>query len=153
MGTPGKDFVGVATPFYCLDEKGRILMQKRGQATRDERGRWDPGSGRLEKDLTMEENVKKEVREELGARCKIDEKLPPHSIFREQEGAKTHWLVIPFFVRVEPGEVEINESDKISELKWVTIDELPEPLHSGFKYTFEKYKPVFKRKLKDSSGD
>ncbi len=144
MQEPGKDFVGVATPFYCLDEEGNILFQKRSSKTRDESGRWDPGSGKLEKGLTLEENVKKEVREEVGAEAEVIGRIPAHGIFREHEGEDTHWLAICFFVKVNRDTVRLNEPEKIEELQWAEIGDFPEPLHKGFKQTFEQYREKFK---------
>lgn len=146
---PGKDYVGVATPFYCLDSNGCILFQKRSSNTRDESGRWDPGSGKLEKGLTLEENVKKEVKEELSADAEIIGRLPAHGIFREHEGEDTHWLAACFFVRVDRDEVKLNEPEKIDELKWAEIGDFPEPIHTGFKDTFDEYREQFEEIVKE----
>jgi len=140
---PGEDYIGITTPFYCHDGNGRIVMQKRNSNARDEHGRWDPGSGKLEKGLTLEENVKKEVREEYGCECTVQESLPPHGIFRGQDGEETHWLAVPFFVRVDPEEVENGEPEKFDEINWFDIDNLPENLHTGFEYTFKNYRDKF----------
>ena len=146
---PGKDYIGISTPFFCVNDSGEILFQLRGKETRDESGRWDPGSGKLEKGLELEENVKKEVREELNTECAVIDRLPAHGIFREHEGEKTHWLVAPFFVKVDEEEVEINEPDKIEELKWAEPGDFPEPLHTGFKDTFNTYREKFEQVLEE----
>jgi 8-oxo-dGTP pyrophosphatase MutT (NUDIX family) len=142
---PGKDYIGISTPFFCLNDQGEILFQLRGEQTRDESGRWDPGSGKLEKGLTLEENVKKEVHEELDAECEIIDRVPAHGIFREHEGEETHWLVVPFFVRVDQEQVEINEPEKIEELRWAKLGDFPEPLHKGFESTFKSYEQKFEK--------
>ena len=51
---PGIDYIGVSTPFYCHDGQGNFLFHKRSQKCRDEQGRWDTGSGKLEFGLTVE---------------------------------------------------------------------------------------------------
>lgn len=139
----GIDFVGITTPFYCHDGKGNFLLHKRSENCRDEQGKWDPGSGQLDFGLSAQENVLKEVFEEYGCVCEIQEELLAHDIFREFDGIKTHWVAIPFFVLVDPNEVRINEPDKIDEIGWFTLDNLPEPLHSGFRFSFEKFKNHF----------
>ena len=144
----GIDYVGITTPFYCTDGKGNILMHKRSAQCRDEQGMWDPGSGKLEMNLSLEQNVLQEVMEEYSCKGEIIGQLPAHDIFREQDGVKTHWVAAPFFVKVNPEEVKIGEPHKIDELKWVTLDTLPEPLHSGFKMTLEKYRDYFDRAFK-----
>lgn len=140
---PGIDYIGITTPFYCNDGKGNFLLHRRSQSCRDERGRWDTGSGQLEFGLTPEENVLKEVFEEYGCKGFIQEPLPPHSIFRKHQGVDTHWLAIPFFIKVNPQEVKVNEPAKIDEIKWFILDNLPKPLHSGFSFTFSTYRFFF----------
>ena len=139
----GIDYIGVTTPFYCHDGKGNFLLHKRSKNCRDEHGRWDPGSGKLDFGVSLEENVLREIMEEYGCGGEIPEQLPSHDIFREQNGKKTHWLAVPFFVKVNPSEVKNNEPEKIVELGWFRLDTLPEPLHSGFAYTYKTYKGFF----------
>ena len=93
---PGIDYVGITTIFFCHDGKGNFLFHKRSDKCRDEHGRWDTGSGKLEHGLTLRENVLKEIEEEYGCVGVIDEELPPLDIFREHNGEKTHWLAVPF---------------------------------------------------------
>ena len=139
----GYDYVGITTPFYCHDGNGNLLMHKRGLQCRDEQGKWDTGSGKLEFNLSIEENVLKEVLEEYGCKGEISERLPAHDIFRTFDGVKTHWIAMPFIIKVNRDDVKNNEPHKIAELKWFKINNLPEPLHSGFQYTFNRYKNYF----------
>ena len=142
---PGIDYIGITTPFYCNDGKGNFIFHKRSKNCRDEQGKWDAGSGQLEIGHTPEENVLKEVFEEYGCKGEIQEQLPAHSIFREFNGVKTHWLAISFFIKVDPAEVKNNEPDKIEEIKWFRLDNLPKPLHTGFLFTFNNYKKNFNK--------
>lgn len=142
---PGIDYIGVSTPFYCNDGKGNFLLHRRSKKCRDEEGHWDTGSGQLDFGLTPEENVLKEVEEEYGIKGTIQEKLPAHSIFRIHKGKKTHWLAIPFFIKVDPKKVKINEPEKIDILGWFKLNKLPRPLHTGFVYTFKTYRKYFQK--------
>lgn len=142
----GIDYVGVCTPFFCNDGR-RLLLHKRSEQCRDERGHWDVGGGKLEHGLSLEENVLKEVKEEYGCKGEITERLPALDVFRELDGQKTHWIAVPFFVRVEPSEVRINEPHKIAELGWFPLDRLPAPLHSGFAHELEKFRDYFDKHL------
>lgn len=141
----GIDFIGVGTPFYCTDGKGKFLFHKRSNNTRDEQGAWDTGSGQLEFGQTLEESVLREVREEYGCEGRILEQLPAHSIFRVHDGMKTHWVITPFFILVNPKQVKINEPHKIDEIGWFTLDKLPTPLHTGFQHTFHTFRSYFKK--------
>lgn len=144
----GFDYIGVTTPFYCFDGNGNILMHKRTTACRDEHGRWDAGSGKLEFNLSLTQNALQEVLEEYCCKGEIIHQLPAHDIFREQNGVVTHWVAIPFFVLVKPEEVKIGEPSKMEELGWFSIDALPTPLHTGFEYTFMRYKSHFEKYAK-----
>lgn len=141
----GVDFTGIVTPFYCNDSKGKLLLHKRSINCRDEHGAWDPGGGRLEFGQTPEESVLREVREEYGCKGIIQDILLTHTLIREWKGKQTHWLIIPFFVKVNPSEAKINEPDKIDEIGWFTLDNLPQPLHTGFQHTFSRNKKHFVR--------
>ena len=144
----GYDYVGITTPFYCHDGNGNLLMHKRGQACRDEKGKWDPGGGKLEFDLSVEENVLQEVLEEYGCKGEISERLPAHDIFRTFDGVKTHWIAVPFIIKVKRDEVKNNEPHKIEDLSWFKMDNLPKPLHSGFQYSFNYCKDYFDKYFK-----
>lgn len=144
----GFDFIGVTTPFYCTDGKGNILMHKRTEKCRDEHHRWDTGSGKLEFDLSLEENVLQEVLEEYGCKGEVIGSLPAHDIFREQNGVKKHWIAVPFFIKVNPKEVKNGEPEKIIDLTWYPLSKLPKPLHSGFEYTYTKFKKEFEKIFK-----
>ena len=73
----------------------------------------------------------REVKEEYDCDGVILALIPPISIFRNQNGIDTHWLALPFIVKVNPNQVKNNEPDKIEELGWFTLDNLPQPLHSA----------------------
>ena len=144
----GFDYIGISTPFYCHDGNGKILLHKRSEKCRDEHHRWDPGSGQLEHGLSIEENILKEIMEEYGCEGELQELLPAHDIFRDQDGNKTHWIAIPAFVKIDPSKVKIGEPEKMLEIGWFSIDELPEPLHSGFAHTFNIFNEHFRKYLK-----
>jgi len=140
---PGVDYIGITTPFYCNDGDGLFLFHKRSKNCRDEQGKWDAGSGQLERGLTPEANVLKEVGEEYDCKGEIQGSIPVHSIFRDLNGQKTHWLAVPFFIKVDSKEVKNNEPDKIDEIRWFSLDRLPIPLHSGFSFTFNNFRSYF----------
>jgi 8-oxo-dGTP diphosphatase len=141
----GLDFVGITTPFYCHDGMGNFVLHKRSIQCRDEWGKWDPGSGKLDFGVSLEDNVLREVMEEYCVAGNLDERLPAHDIFRIQDGIKTHWIAIPFIVKVEREKVKIGEPNKAEELGWFRLDNLPQPLHSGFEHTLTKYRNYFEK--------
>lgn len=144
----GVDYIGISTPFYCHDGKGRFVLHKRSNACRDEHGRWDAGSGQLEFGEDPTEGVLREVFEEYGVKGEITDQLPAHSILREHQGVKTHWLVIPFFVKVDIKRVTRGDPDKMLKIDFFTLDNLPVPLHSGLQMTMTRFPRHFAKYCK-----
>jgi len=106
-------------------------MAKRSARARDEHGRWDFGGGGLKHGYSLEDNVRREVKEEYDAEAKDIEFIGYFDAFRETpEGVPTHWLAMCFAVRVDPAEVKINEPDLFDDGGWFTLDSLPSPPHS-----------------------
>lgn len=136
----GKSFVGVATPIFCHDGKGKFFMAKRSRNCRDEHGRWDIGSGGLKHGQTAEENAIREAKEEYDANVKKIEFLGYRDVFRTQDGHQTHWLSLDFALLIHPASMRNNEPNNFDEVGWFTMDNLPSPLHSQQKIFFEKYK-------------
>ena len=141
----GINFIGINTPFYCNDGAGNFLLHKRSANCRDEQGNWDTGGGKLDFGISLEENVLREIMEEYGCSGEIQGRLPAHDIFREHKGAKTHWIAVPFFVKVNPKEARINEPHKMDEIGWFRLDALPDPLHTSFQFTLTSFPEYFKR--------
>ncbi len=136
----GKDYTGVTVTYLCHDGAGNILMHKRSERCRDEHGRWDCGGGALEFEDTIEDTLKKEVREEYGTEVLDFEFLGYRDVHREHDGKKTHWVALDFKVLVDPAQVVNNEPHKFEEVAWFTKDALPEPLHSQLPGYFERYR-------------
>lgn len=128
----GVDHIGISASFIVHDGKGNILLQKRGPGARDENGNWDVGGGAIEFGESIDEAVRREIKEELCTDTIDIQFLTVYDAFREFNGAKTHWVAIMHAVQVDPKKVRIGEPDKIDELGWFTSDKLPSPLHSQF---------------------
>lgn len=139
----GIDHVGVTTAFYCNDGNGNFLLHKRSNSCRDERGKWDFGGGKLEFGETLEESALREAEEEYGVRGEIQEQLPAHSAFVEQDGVKTHWVVVTFLIKMDIRKARIMEPEKATALGIFTLDNLPEPLHVTASADLSRYKEYF----------
>lgn len=133
----GIDHIGISASFVVHDGDGHILLQKRGLKCRDEQGRWDVGGGAIEFGESIDDAVKREIKEELCTEPLDIQYLTLYDAHREHEGSKTHWIAIIHAVLVDPATVKIGEPHKIDELGWFTSKNLPEPLHSQFHKSFK----------------
>ena len=136
----GQDHIGVCVVYFCHDGQGSFVMAKRSASARDEQGRWDIGGGGLEFNETVEECLRKEIKEEYCANVQSYEFLGYRDEHREQNGAPTHWIALDFKILVDRAQVKLGEPHKFDDLKWFRLgDPLPSP-HSQLPHFLEKYK-------------
>jgi 8-oxo-dGTP diphosphatase len=145
----GFDFTGVSIVFFCHDGEGNFLLSKRSTNCRDEHGTWDPGGGGLEVHDTVEDTIRKEIKEEYCADVLAQEFLGFRDVHREHEGKKTHWIALDFKVLIDKTQVKNGEPHKLEEIGWFRLETLPSPLHSQFPYFLEKYREKLARKNPD----
>jgi len=126
----GVDYIGVTCVFFCHDGKGRLLMQKRGSRCRDERGRWDCGSGSLEFGETFEQAVRREIREEYRVVPKELTFCGVRNVLRKNGEQRTHWVSVVFSALVDPKKARNGEPHKFDAIAWFDPKKLPKPLHS-----------------------
>ncbi|HVE80780.1 MAG TPA: NUDIX domain-containing protein [Candidatus Dormibacteraeota bacterium] len=129
----GIEYIGVTCVFICHDGKGKILLHKRSQNCRDERGRWDSGAGELEYGEDFELAVEREILEEYGCQAENIRQLGVHNVIRNEEEGLTHWVAVVFSAQVDPAEVKIGEPHKMDEIGWFSPKDPPSPLHSQLK--------------------
>ena len=140
----GVDFVGVSIIYFCHDGQGNFVMAKRGKNTRDEHGRWDIGGGGLEFEDTVEETIRKEIKEEYCTDVLDFEFLGYRDVHRENEGKLTHWIGLDFKVLIDPKKVKNGEPHKFDEIGWFTLDTVPENSHSQFPNFLNLYQDKLK---------
>jgi len=139
----GIDHIGVSACAIVHDGNGRILLMQRGPGARDEHGRWDICGGAIEFGESIDEALKRELKEELCAEPLDVEFLLAYDAHRvHTDGRPTHWVTLIHAVKVDPAKVKIGEPHKISQIGWFYSSELPEPLHSQFR---KSYEPALKR--------
>jgi len=141
----GVDNIGITVAFFCNDGNGNFVLHRRSDACRDEQGKWDCGGGKLEFGEEPEAAVLREVKEEYGVNGTIQEQLSAYSLFREQGGVNTQWLVLPFLIKIEVKKAKIMEPDKATDIGIFTVNNLPQPLHPGLQKLLLLYKNRFKR--------
>jgi 8-oxo-dGTP diphosphatase len=135
----GEDYTGVTVVYLCHDGKGNFLLNKRSNQTRDEHGAWDAGGGGLEFGDTVEDTLRKEIREEYCTDVASYEFMGYRDVHRTHDGRPTHWIALDFKVFVDRDKVKNGEPHKFEEIGWFTLDRFPEPLHSQFPFFLVKY--------------
>ncbi len=133
----GIDYIGVITPFFCHDGKGNFLFYKRGNASNDEIGKWDCSGGTLKFGEQPEEGMKRKLKLQYCCNPIGFKQLPALSIIMPIDGVLSHFLAIPFLVKVNPSEVRIGDPEKMQEIGWFTLGKLPEPLHPGAQFVID----------------
>ncbi len=136
----GEDHIGVCVVYFCHDGKGNFLMAKRSENCRDEIGCFDIGGGGVEFGDTVEDTVRKEIKEEYCTDVLNSEFLGYRDVHRENNGKKTHWVALDFKVLVDPEKVKIGEPHKFSEIGWFQLGKMPEKVHSQFPKFLDLYK-------------
>lgn len=128
----GVDYTGITGSCICLDDDGRFILSKRSQNCRDEQGTWEIVGGSIEFGETLEEHVRREVREEYNAQLGELKLLEPVTLNRVHNGKATHWILFVWTAKVlNIPDVRINDPRAIDEIGWFTLDTLPSPLHSA----------------------
>ena len=136
----GRDYTGISVTFFCHDGDGNFVLHKRGARCRDENFTWDFGGGSLEHGETLEDGVMREVAEEYGTKPLTMQFLGFDEVFREHNGAQTHWIAFRYKVLVSRDAVINAEPETHDEIGWFALDALPAPLHSQLPHCLEKYK-------------
>src|SRR3989338_5752465 len=131
--SPGVDYIGVTCVFYCHDGNGHLLLHKRSQKCRDERGAWDCGGGTMGFGETFESAVRREIKEEYCVRPTKLTFCGVTNVLRKNGKTKTHWVALIFAAKVDPKKVKIGEPDKMEEIGWFRTNKLPRHLHSMLK--------------------
>lgn len=140
----GIDFVGIFVTGICHDGNGKILYRRRGLGARDEQGKWDPGvGGALEHGETIEDCLKREIREEIGVGFKEFEFLGHMEKFRNLDGLSTHWLGFYFKCLIDPALVVVSDNQETDAMVWAPFHEHQSPMMTGFTDTFAKFKHTF----------
>jgi len=136
----GTDFTGITIVYFCHDGNGNFIMAKRNANTRDEHGRWDIGGGALEFGETVEGTLKKEIKEEYGTDVVSAEFLGFRDVHRTREGYPNHWVALDFKVLIDPKKVKNGEPHKFEDVKLVTFETMPKPVHSQLPTFLKLYK-------------
>ena len=129
-------FKTISAVLVVLIKDGKVLLQKR-KGTGFADGMWDfSTSGHVEEGESMSDAVKRETREEIGVDTENADFVGlMHSL--GEDGVPRYLGV--FTVTDYDGEPKICEPDKCSELKWFSLDTLPDNVIESRKKALESF--------------
>lgn len=126
---PGIDYIGVSVGVLVVKELGEVFLAQRSRHASNERGCWETPGGKVDLGETLEEAVRREMREEYGVEIEILAQFPAADHLLPAEGQ--HWVATTFLARLAPGSApRIREPHKCDGIGWFPLDALPSPLSS-----------------------
>lgn len=133
MGQPGLDFPGLGVGLAILRD-GKLLLCKRMKAP--EAGHWNIVGGKVDHMEPAELAARREAAEETG----LEIGTIRYVGMTEQriEADRQHWVSLLYVTDDTTGEPQLTEPDKLSEIGWFDLDDLPQPL-SVFTQTILTY--------------
>lgn len=135
---PGKDYVGVGVGAMIFNDKGEVLMLKRGQGAKNERGCWEVPGGGVDLGESLAQAIVREMKEEIGVDIIVEYQLLAFDHLLEEENQ--HWVGVPFVARIKKGQTpKIAERHKHEAIGWFLPDELPAPLALTTRPTIAAY--------------
>ena len=135
----GVDFIGVSVGAMMINREGKIFLSKRSKNVRNEAGHWEVPGGQVEFGETLQDAVKREMREELDIDIELLEQLPAanHIIPADHQ----HWVPTTFLSRiVGKKQPRIVEPEKCDAIGWFSFNKLPSPLSIITKVDIAWYK-------------
>jgi len=138
----GKDYIGVGVGAMIFNDKQELLLCKRGQAAKNERGCWECPGGSIEFGETMAQATIREVQEELGIDIRLQHQL--HAVDHLIPSEGQHWITTPFIATVLRGTPTIREPGKCDEIGWFALNKLPKPLSIATQLNIVDYEARFK---------
>ena len=135
----GVDYIGVGVGAWIVNDKGEVLLVKRSQQAKNEKGKWEIPGGAVDFGETLEQAIKREMKEELGIDIEIIEQWTAKDHIISED--KQHWIPTTFLVRAAKGQIpKIQEPHKHDALGWFLPDKFPAPLSIISQLDLEEYK-------------
>jgi 8-oxo-dGTP pyrophosphatase MutT (NUDIX family) len=129
--------IGVTVLCYVATEDCNWIVHRRGKECKTP-GVFNFVSGKLEPDEQPEEAAYREVCEEYGCEPQFIVPLAPHQSLVESERETFRWLVLPFYARINSGDLRPSKRE-VSDLTIIPcLDEIPSPQHPGLMPSLER---------------
>lgn len=124
---PGIDYIGVSVGAMIYNEKQELFLSKRSKDATNERGCWEVPGGKVNFGETLQNAVKREIKEEYGVDIELIKQFPAANHLIPNE--KQHWVPTTFLAKIKKGQKpKILEPDKCDAIGWFALNNLPHPL-------------------------
>ena len=121
---PGVDFPGVGCGLVIQRADGRVLLCERLKAP--EAGFWNIVGGKVDLMEPSIDAARREAEEESGLKIGVVDFLCLAEEIIPADGQ--HWVSLIYVTRDFTGEATLTEPDKLSEIGWFDLADLPQPL-------------------------
>ena len=118
----GIDYIGVGVGAAIFNSEGKLFLKLRGKKAKNERGTWEIPGGSVEFGETLEDALKREIKEEYGIDISVIELLDvcSHIIPDEHQ----HWVSPTYICKITRGKPKIIEPKKCDAIGWFTQKEI-----------------------------
>ena len=138
---PGIDYIGVSVGAVIFNEKKQLFLTLRSKNATNERGFWEIPGGKVHFGETLQDAIKREIKEEHGIDIILLKQLPASNHFIPDE--KQHWVPTSFIAKIKDNqEPKILEPDKCDAIGWFDLHKLPKPLSIITKIDLEALKKI-----------
>lgn len=117
----GADVIGFGVGAFIFNDENKVLLTLRGEHAKNEVGKWEIPGGSIEFGETIEQAIKREIKEELGIEIEVKRmlQLADHLIPDEHQ----HWISPTYICAIVSGTPEIKEPLKCEKIGWFTLEE------------------------------
>lgn len=123
----GIDYIGVSVGAVIINKKGEILLLKRSQNAKNEKGKWEAPGGAVDYWEKRDDAVKREMKEELGVEIVLIEVLQVVDEILPKD--KQHWVGTSYLAKIKGNQKpKIMEPTKHDDIGWFDLNNLPSPL-------------------------
>lgn len=133
-----KKYPRIGIGVMIQNEKGEVLLGERKNSHGE--GEWCFPGGHLDFGETMEETVRREVKEEVGLEVGEVKLISVGDEMRYIKSDDKHYVNIGFKAEYLGGEPKLMEPDKCREWRWFDWDNLPDKLFQGTELIVNNYK-------------
>lgn len=133
----GLDYIGVGGGALIFNDKGDVLLLQRTANSKNQAGQWSKPGGTIEFGENVEDAIKREIKEEIGADIELTKFLGYIDDIMESD--HQHWITFNFLGKIVNGEIKNMEPHKHASLRWFALSDLPESLNKNTREAIKEY--------------